>query len=307
MTYKILCIDGGGIKGVFALQLLQQLQEDAKVKLLNHVDCLAGTSTGALIVSSFSAGFKPKDLIRFYQLLGSRAFPYGKNYEHGGAKYDPSKLKKILTKLFAKYPTLADVKRDIIIPTCSLCHKQQKKWYPEVFDNFDREKAKEYSLVDVALRSSAAPIYYPSYQNYVDGGIFALNPSLVAFSSAIDPKKGNQKIEDVRLLSIGTGVNPVAIHEEVDWDEVRWMKPYHTLSQHPLFSLMTEVGSLVPEYPLQQMLKGNYQRVNGFLPSPIEIDDATRVPTLIKAAKNVPHLYPDQWRQTVEWVKENFR
>ncbi len=161
-------------------------------------------------------------------------------------------------------------------------------------------------MVDIALRSSAAPIYYPSYQNYVDGGIFALNPSLVAFSSSIDPKKGNQKIEDVRLLSIGTGINPVAIHEEVDWDEVRWMKPYHTLSKHPLFSLMTEIGSLVPEYPLQQLLKENYHRVNGYLPTPIEIDDATRVPTLIKAAKNVRHLYPDEWSKTVEWVKENF-
>ena len=161
-------------------------------------------------------------------------------------------------------------------------------------------------MVDTALKSSAAPIYYPSYQKYVDGGLYALNPSLVAFSSAIDPKKGGKEIEDVRLLSIGTGINPVAIHEEVDWDEVRWMKSYHSLSKHPLFSMMTEIGSHIPDYPLTQLLKKNYLRLNGHLPAPIEIDDATRVPTLIKAAKNIRHLYPDEWAQTVDWVKLNF-
>ncbi len=306
MSYNIISIDGGGIKGVFALQLIKMLQEDADPHFLDHVNCLAGTSTGALIVSALSVGFKPKDLIRFYLILGSRAFPKGKNWEKGGAKYDPTSLKKILTKLFSKTPTMADIEKNLIIPACSLCHESEKKWYPEIFDNFDREKAKSYSLVDVALRSAAAPIYYPSYQNYVDGGIFALNPSLVAFSSSIDPEKGGKKLEDIRILSIGTGINPVAIHEEVDWDEIRWMKPYHSISRLPLFSLMTEVGSYVPHYPLTQLLKNKYKRLNGHLPSPIEMDDASRVPTLIRSAKHIRDLYPDEWAETVAWVKEHF-
>ncbi len=123
MTYNILCIDGGGIKGVFALQLFKMLQEDAGLKNLDRIDCLAGTSTGALIVSSFSVGLQAQELIRFYQLLGSRAFPKGKKCDSGGAKYDPSKLKKILTKLFAKQPTFADIEKHLIITTCALCHE----------------------------------------------------------------------------------------------------------------------------------------------------------------------------------------
>ena len=65
MAYNILCVDGGGIKGVYALQLIKMLQEDADSDFLDQIDCLAGTSTGALIVSSISVGLSPKALIRF--------------------------------------------------------------------------------------------------------------------------------------------------------------------------------------------------------------------------------------------------
>lgn len=306
MTYNILSIDGGGIKGVYALQLISLLEKDSGVKIIDHSNCLAGTSTGALIVSTFSAGYKPKDLIRFYRLMGSRAFPEGKNSDHGGAKYDPARLRAILLRLLSKCPTLGAAEKDLVIPACSLCHEVKKKWHPEIFDNFDRKEASKLDLIDVALRSAAAPIYYPSYQNYVDGGLYALNPSLIAFSSAIDPEKGKQKIEDIRILSIGTGINPVSIQEEVDWDEVRWMRPYHSFAKHPLFSLMTEVGSVIPEYPLEQILQEKYQRVNGHLPVPIEMDDASRVSTLISAAKDYPKECPNEWEQAVSFVKANF-
>ena len=306
MTYSILSIDGGGIKGVYALKLIELLEKESGVKILDRTDCFAGTSTGALIASAFSTGFKPKDLIVFYRLLGSRAFPNGKNHCHGGAKYDVNKLKSILDKLFSKKRTFADIEKNLVIPACSLCHEKKKKWHPEIFDNFDKKRAEKHLLVDIALRSSAAPIYYPSYQNYVDGGLYALNPSLIALSAAIDPSKGNQKLEDISILSIGTGINPVAIEEDVDWDEVRWMKPYYKLAKHPLFSLMTEVGAEIPEYPLQQILKNRYQRVNGRLPIPIEIDDSSKVGTLIESAKKYPKSHTQEWEEALLFIENHF-
>ncbi len=69
MEYKILCIDGGGIRGVFSLEILKMLQEDLGKDFLKGFDCFSGTSTGALIVSAFIRGFQPRELIHCHDQI----------------------------------------------------------------------------------------------------------------------------------------------------------------------------------------------------------------------------------------------
>ena len=40
-------------------------------------------------------------------------------------------------------------------------------------------------VADAAMRSTAAPTYFGIYQGYVDGGVFANNPSMVALTRSI--------------------------------------------------------------------------------------------------------------------------
>jgi hypothetical protein len=75
VVYRILSIDGGGIKGVFALQVLKMIEEELGRDILKKIDCFSGTSTGALIVSGMAMGYEPKDLLRFYKFFASRVFP----------------------------------------------------------------------------------------------------------------------------------------------------------------------------------------------------------------------------------------
>lgn len=49
---KILCIDGGGIRGVFAVSILKALEEELKQPAGDYFDIIAGTSTGSIIASS---------------------------------------------------------------------------------------------------------------------------------------------------------------------------------------------------------------------------------------------------------------
>jgi hypothetical protein len=54
--------------------------------------------------------------------------------------------------------------------------------------------------------ATAAETYFPSWKGFADGGIYANNPSMVALSAAV--RVLGEKIEDVEILSIGTGDMP---------------------------------------------------------------------------------------------------
>jgi patatin-like phospholipase/acyl hydrolase len=64
-------------------------------------------------------------------------------------------------------------------------------------------------LVDAVLRTTAAPTYFPIYQGYIDGGVVANNPSLVAYSTLLASEIVQP--QDVVVLSMSTGSNPKGI------------------------------------------------------------------------------------------------
>ena len=295
--YKILCLDGGGIRGIFAIEVLRMLQEELGDDVLKHFDCFSGTSTGALIVAALMRGFRPTDISRFYALFGRKIFPKRRKGITSEAKYSPTFLHALLQTSLLNM-TLSDIEKHVIIPTCRL----EGKWEAEIYDNYDREMAKEMRLVDVALQSAAAPIYFPSYQNHIDGGLYALNPSSIALSRAIDPKKGGRQLGEIRLLSIGNGISPVGIDQEVNWGVEQWMTPTPLVAGYPLVSIMTDIGATVPDYPLKQLLPGRYLRINARLPEPVEIDDSEKIPLLIESARSIKSHHPEAWRRYVEFV-----
>jgi patatin-like phospholipase/acyl hydrolase len=112
-------------------------------------------------------------------------------------------------------------------------------------------------MVDVALYTSAAPTYFPTYRGYVDGGVVSNNPSMCAVAQALEPTTGKQKLRDIRVLSMGTGYNPKYITaENEDWGFIEW-------APH-LISLMLEGSMGLADYQCRQLLETHYQRVNGF-------------------------------------------
>lgn len=306
MVYRILCVDGGGIRGVFALQVLKMLQEEIDHNLFDKVDCFAGTSTGALIVASLSQGYEPKDMLHFYTFLGRLAFAKNPKFSEGSAKYSNQNLQKMMNRFLPEDPLLSELKPHIIIPTCHLGCEKSGFWQTMIYDNYDREESKKHKLIDIALRSSAAPLYFPSYQKHVDGGLFALNPSLVALARSLDKEGGKKELDEIRLLSIGNGVSPVGINQDIDWGVNKWFSPYHDLAEYPLFSLLTDMGSSIPEYPLSQILREKTLRINGPLQIPIELDDVSKVDVLKKSALDIKQHTPEKWESYKHWVRQNF-
>src|SRR3954452_23235615 len=76
---KLLAIDGGGIRGVIALEILGRIEEllgkgDPSFRLSDYFDLVAGTSTGAIIATGFSLGMSVDEIRRFYVESGAKMF-----------------------------------------------------------------------------------------------------------------------------------------------------------------------------------------------------------------------------------------
>ena len=72
-TYRILSLDGGGIRGVLTARVIERLVEK-KPDLLDKFDMVAGTSTGAILACGLASGRGPREIIELYEQKGPSIF-----------------------------------------------------------------------------------------------------------------------------------------------------------------------------------------------------------------------------------------
>lgn len=301
--YRILSMDGGGIRGLITAILLQRLQA-ARPGFLEQIDLFAGTSTGGILALGLAAGLTPERLRELYETSGREVFAdtilddirdLGKLV---GADYNLGPLKHELTEQFGAL-TLGDLSARVLVTAFDLDNKpdnplEVRTWKPKFFHNYPGEDSDAAELVvDVALRTSAAPTYFPIYQGYIDGGVFATNPSVAALAQALHPETGGQRLEDVVLLSVGTGTNPTYLPEtDADWGLAQW-------APH-LVTLMLEGSAGTADYQCRQILDDHYFRLNPVLPVRIELDRIDQIPLMEDIAAQVD-LAP-----ALEWLEGQF-
>ncbi len=301
--YHILSLDGGGIRGVLTATLLERL-EAARPGFLAKIDLFAGTSTGGILALGLASGLTPAQARALYENRGEYIFsnPLARVVEDlgnaVGAKYDNANLKQALKDQFGD-KTLDNLPRRVLISSFAVDSTPTgpgvlRNWKPKFFHNYPgpdsdgRER-----VVDVALRTSAAPTYFPMVQEFVDGGVAANNPSMCALAQALNPAMGGQKVDDIRLLSVGTGASPQYLTERsVSWGIIEW-------APH-LVGLLMEGSNGLGDYQCRQVLGGNYFRLNPTLPEAIGLDDVSRVRQMRELA-NAADL-----TAAIDWVQNTF-
>ena len=310
--YRILCFDGGGVRGVYSAVLLQRLVALAG-NFLPNVDLIAGTSTGGLIALGLAGGLSAADLVVLYRDNADRIFDdswlddltdLGKI---AGADYDNRELKKVVVGLFGD-TRLKQLKKRVLIPTFDLDNVDDPRakkhaarmWKAKFFHNFPSSDSDgEETVVDVAMRTTAAPTYFPSYQGYVDGGVVANNPSVAALAQALDSKTGQQSLADICLLSIGTGLNPERVEgKNHDWGFAQWAKP--------LVTLMIDGAMGVSDYQCRRLIDDRYLRLEPVLPERISLDDVDKVGRLIELASTASLVDCNAGNDAIAWVRANF-
>lgn len=253
--YRILSIDGGGDFILSSLYVLRRIEEQRS--FLHNVKMVAGTSSGGISALSIAAndnkleGLEAVIDMMIFGLPGSQFMTNVNvliNTITGCKSLLPEKpKKKDLQKLFGD-KTLGDLKQKVVIIAFEMdgILNGRRTWKPKMFNNTrtrDNPDMKT-SLVDIGMCTSASAIMYPIYDDCVDGGLFANNPSMCALAEAlyhpgnydnydnsVDKDDTKIKLEDISLLSVGTGLRPEYIDiKNRNWGWRQWL--FNT--QHPL-------------------------------------------------------------------------
>src|SRR5262249_51891310 len=121
-NYRIIALDGGGIRGVVTAVLLDRLQQ-RYANLLNptgSITLFAGTSTGGILALGLAADMTPAQMRDLYVVNGKSIFDATWLRDIAdvggiaGAKYDNTNLKAVLGQTFAG-ATLGSLKHRVLI------------------------------------------------------------------------------------------------------------------------------------------------------------------------------------------------
>lgn len=293
---NVLSLSGGGVRGVIPLKVLEQLQTSTGFNPNKDVDIYAGTSAGAITAVLLAAGMSVSEGIAAFKEVTKEVFSDPQSREDT-PKYNIQKLKTALLKQFKKVEgldeqtTLGDLPFPIIIGTTRL---KAPQWSPELISSLT-EEGKKVRVIDAILRSIAAPIYFSSYQGYIDGGASGLqDPSLIALATLISHKGLNT----LRMLSLGTGYEKRSIDREINWGRAEWMPLFIPLGQD-CATLFSKMGS-------SQLLKERFLDIDFLFSSLPPLDDYQAIPKLLQHVEAFSENNQTSWTGYCDWIKSTF-
>jgi len=211
---QVLSLDGGGLKGLFTAAVIEALEHQTGRRISDHFDIITGTSTGGLVALGLALGKSGSEIVEFYKNDGPKIFPNSgiqKAWRYLRAwtltKYSNKALHDTLKGLLhtdaLDEPLLRDSEKRLIIPTFYAAQSQ-----PRLLKTpHDKRYKSDWRLPmwAVAMATSAAPTYLPSFKydgkTYLDGGLWANNPSLIGVIEALQM---GASIENIRVLNITT-------------------------------------------------------------------------------------------------------
>jgi len=222
---KILCLDGGGIRGLVLVRILAKIAEkmfgncdlDGTEKLLKCFDLVCGTSTGAILAVSLSTGkLSLKSARETYYKISKNIFSFGYTYVPyrwgryywDGDYYNSKLLKNLLKEEFGDHE-FKTLRHNLFVTTSDVSTLQWRTALIRSYDNScsPYESIREASIPDALRMSSAAPTYFSAVKSqnriYIDGGMTANNPTEIGIFEAHN--KWPDKYIDL-ILSVGTGI-----------------------------------------------------------------------------------------------------
>ena len=295
-TFNILSFDGGGIRGTLSANLLERIQNEI-IDMVKITNLISGTSTGSLIALGLAYGMTPKEVSNLYSKENIE-YIFDKSYSQiSRPKYNNDNLKEVLLSVFPERLKLKDLGKLVVIPSFYI-GDEYNSWKAVFYNNIPNSETEDYTVIDVAMASSAAPVFFPSYNRNIDGSIIANDPSLVSIIYAIDKELG-KKVDKIRLLSFGTGYCYDSIKEDTSkWGAIEWITSKEP--DLPIISIMFEGNSQLSYTFSKKLLGNNYYRINPKMDEDIAMDDTEAINYLINLAKEY------DIKQCVNWLNDKW-
>ncbi|QLE40072.1 patatin [Nostoc sp. C052] len=289
--YKILAIDGGGIRGIIPALVLAEIEKRTQKPIFSLFDLIAGTSSGGILAlgltkprlnldstdSPPTAQYSAEDLVQIYLEYGAEIF-YEPFWEQIlgqledifiQPKYSSEGREEIIRQYFGDTPlennlkevfvTSYDIEQRIPIFFTNKIEKQETE------SKRFRKLSSGFTLTDAALATSATPTYFAPYRvasshnsngfyTLVDGGVVANNPANLAILEAQISRQENKQVlntEDILVVSLGTG----SLTSIYPYDEV---KKWGLLQwAKPLLNIVLDGGSEVVAGELERLFEAN--------------------------------------------------
>ena len=229
--YRILCLSGGGLRGIFQAEFLRRLEESFG-KFWESFDLIVGTSTGSLIAAGLHVGVAPEKICQYYHKIGPLVFPRRLswnfersfdaiqaviNHKTSGPVYrhTADRFKKLLEHIYLDRTVGDGVSATELAVTATDVVNGRVR----VFSGLTGAEDLSHKIVDIVMASTSVPGLFPCYEiedkipgedgfrretrSFIDGGMWAHSPVLPAIVLA----HANRGIpfEDMKVLSIGTG------------------------------------------------------------------------------------------------------
>jgi len=233
----ILSIDGGGMRGIFTLQILKKLEWLAGSPCYKWCDMVAGTSTGGLISSLILNKKSAIEIEEIYDTLVSKVFTkrsWLANRIYNPPAYDKKNFRE-LTHTLVGDQTLKQLNAgtglDMLFTAKDLAAGEET--FFTCFKHGDTIKG---TYQDVLLRAvmeatMSAPTYFSPFERFVDGGTTTFNnPVLAAVLEALHyDGKGKYKQNELTVFSFGTGsvlrfIQPSETKNPKGLDSIFWLK-----------------------------------------------------------------------------------
>lgn len=238
---RMLALDGGGVKGILTLGMLEVLEAELARRaghehfvLSDYFDLIGGTSTGAIIATALALGMPVRQITDMYLQMGPKVF--GKASGDGTLvdKYDQRALRRALYPVLDKKTLGSRQLKTGLALHCKridtgaawvLTNNPNAKYFDPPKGTSDAAPNKDYRLLDLVLASAAAPTFFKGVQihiaydakdqpiktgYFVDGALGGFNnPSMQMLLTALVPAYGfawQPGPDKLMLASIGTGL-----------------------------------------------------------------------------------------------------
>jgi patatin-like phospholipase/acyl hydrolase len=240
---KVLCIDGGGIRGLIPALVLAEIERRTGKRTAEMVDFVAGTSTGGILACALTrAGadggprYSAEELAAIYVEEGPKIFRRSllkRIFSVEGwvdERYEDDGLNAALERYLGS-AVLSGALCDVLVTAYDI-HDRFAFFFRS--QRARNDPTYDFSLVQVARAASAAPSYFEPEEvtdragartyPLIDGGVYAVNPSMVAFADVVAAGQA-ERLE--LMLSLGTGEQTRAYTFEQArwWGQLEWARP----------------------------------------------------------------------------------
>ncbi len=297
-SYSILSIDGGGIRGIIPCMILAEIERRTGKPIADSFDLIAGTSTGGILASGLTVTDKqgqPKypasELLQLYKgKKGKKIFKkklgiFNKIRILSKSLFPAKNIEEVLSDEFGE-ARLKDAYTNVLVTSYDTHNKKPFYFRSRLAK---QQSAEDFKIADVCRATSAAPTFFPpklmtylgqhvrhttNEMSLIDGGVFANNPSVLAYVEAMklwknDPAYKNQfkaKTDEllankdmaanpnpdnfappILFISMGTGHTRRSYpHRKTKGWGIKWLKP--------LIDILMQGVSESVDYQMQYLL-----------------------------------------------------